>query len=97
MRLSTRIIKILKEACSESFNEHELYLFGSRTDDSRQGGDIDLAIKANIDKNLFRKNKIKFKTFLFRKGYDLKIDLIHISEGINKLLLDEIKSNWIRL
>lgn len=45
MRLSEFERQTLKSAAKDSFGEHvELRLFGSRADDSRQGGDIDLLL-----------------------------------------------------
>ncbi|MCF6309148.1 MAG: nucleotidyltransferase domain-containing protein [Sulfurimonas sp.] len=92
MRLSNRLIKLIKKASIYSFGNKEVYLFGSRVDDTKKGGDIDLAIKTVMDKKEFNKQKIKFKTFLFRQGFDLKIDLVQFSDNIDAILYDEISS-----
>ncbi|MBL6970045.1 MAG: nucleotidyltransferase domain-containing protein [Campylobacterales bacterium] len=98
MRLTNRLRNIIKEAYSYSFGTSgDIYLFGSRTDDTKKGGDIDLAIKTNINHKLFKKQKIKFKTYLFRKGYDLKIDLIQFNSTIDKLLFQEISTTGIKI
>ena len=57
MRLSKRIITILQDNIKKSFGNVNVYLFGSRTDDNKRGGDIDLAIDTNISKQEFRKKK----------------------------------------
>ncbi|BCG64704.1 MAG: toxin [Methyloprofundus sp.] len=44
MRLDTIQIKALKNALKNLNNEDEVYLFGSRVDDNKRGGDIDLLI-----------------------------------------------------
>jgi hypothetical protein len=45
MRLSESEISIIKSvACQVCGNQTHIYLFGSRTDDSKRGGDIDLFI-----------------------------------------------------
>ena len=49
MRLSRSEIDVLKSKLSSLSSNAKLYLFGSRVDDTRKGGDIDLLI---IDKNL---------------------------------------------
>lgn len=44
MRLSEKTVKVLQNAFLATFQEGELYLFGSRVSDERRGGDIDLYI-----------------------------------------------------
>ena len=41
MRLSKRYIEVIKKYFKEFFENGEIYLFGSRVDDSKKGGDID--------------------------------------------------------
>jgi predicted nucleotidyltransferase len=97
MRLSDRIQKLIVDGIRKSFGDTEIYLFGSRTDENRKGGDIDIALVLNINKDEFRKKKIQFKKYLFQKGYDLKIDLLQWNEDIDNLLQKEIETNHIRL
>ncbi len=97
MRLSKRLLKIIKEALNHSFQNLEVYLFGSRIDDSKIGGDIDLAVKTSMNTKEFRKQKTKFITFLFSHGYDLKIDIVQFSSKTDKLLFEEIKSTAIKI
>ncbi len=96
MRLSNRLQKIIKESISKSFGEVAIYLFGSRTDSTKRGGDIDLAIDCNIGNDEFKKNKIKFITNMIKAGFDLKIDLVKYNND-DTLLNNEIKNNSIRL
>ena len=42
MRLQRAEREAIKETFTEVFGEGEVYLFGSRADDTRRGGDIDL-------------------------------------------------------
>jgi len=97
MRLSDRMQKLIVDGIRKSFGDTEIYLFGSRTDESKKGGDIDIALALDINKNEFRRKKIQFKKYLFLKGYDLKIDLLQWNKNIDVLLQDEIKKNHLRL
>jgi predicted nucleotidyltransferase len=47
MRLKPFEIETIKSCLKESFGENaKIYLFGSRTDDAKRGGDIDLYVVA---------------------------------------------------
>ena len=47
MRLDKKTRDAIREAAQRYFGA-DVYLFGSRTDDSRRGGDIDLYIEAPL-------------------------------------------------
>lgn len=96
MRLSPRIQDILKNAVLKSFGDVQIYLFGSRTDDSKKGGDIDLAIAVDLPEDTFRQKKIAFLTSLARLNFDLKVDVVHYTSK-NALLFSEIQANNIRI
>lgn len=63
MRLSTKEIRLIKSKVKSIFGEAVVYLFGSRVDDTKKGGDIDLYIVSKLNDNLFRK-KQKLKIIL---------------------------------
>ena len=96
MRLSKNILKIIKLALLKSFPNEEVYLFGSRVDDNKNGGDIDLAIKGNLSKEEFKTKKIQFFTELFKQDFDIKIDLVFYNSADN-LLKSEIDKNGIKI
>ena len=96
MRLSKRIISILQENIKKSFGNVNVYLFGSRTDDNKRGGDIDLAIDANISKQEFRKKKSLLLTMLIKIDFDYKIDIVNFNTK-DKLLYNEIHKNSIKI
>ena len=58
MRLREKEVSVIKSTIKNIFGEVQLYLFGSRVDDSKKGGDIDLFVIAKDSSNLFEK-KIK--------------------------------------
>ena len=74
MRLSVQDIKVIKKATKEIYGNSPIWLFGSRVDDNKKGGDIDLFIetkqKSSID------DKIKFLRILENNGIERKVDLI---------------------
>ena len=96
MRLSKRIIDILQDNITKSFGNVDVYLFGSRTDDNKKGGDIDLAIDTNISKQEFRKKKSLFLAMLMRIDFDYKVDIVNFNTK-DKLLHNEIRKNSIRI
>jgi predicted nucleotidyltransferase len=86
MRLKEFEIEAIKKSFDEVFNKGEVILFGSRVDDNKRGGDIDLYIKAEYD---FEK-KIKFLAKLKRRIGDRKIDVVF---NINSNRLIEKEAN----
>jgi len=95
MRISKNYINIFKEKFSEFFGEGEIYLFGSRVDDNKKGGDIDLYLKVKNHSNLFEK-KIKFLSRVKRELGEQKIDII-FNEDKNRLIEVEALKWGIKL
>jgi predicted nucleotidyltransferase len=96
MRLSNYIVDIIKKSILKSFGDVGIYLFGSRVDDSKKGGDIDIAVDVDISKDEFIDKKVRFISSMMRYGVDLKIDLVSFNSK-DELLNKEIKSNHIKL
>ena len=74
MRLSLKYRQTIKKYFNEFF-EGEIYLFGSRVDDEKKGGDIDLYLVVNNQENLFER-KIKFLSRVKRELGEQKIDIV---------------------
>jgi len=89
MRVSNYLKSEIKQACKNAFGECELILFGSRVDDSKKGGDFDIAVVKDIDIDSFKNAKVKFFKYLLLKDLDLPIDLVLYSKA-NELLKNEI-------
>ena len=96
MRIPKYIKDTITQAAHTSFGGCEAILFGSRTDDSKKGGDFDIAIKGNIEYEGFKKAKVQFFKTLLLHDLDLPIDLVHYASA-NKLLQHEIDKKGVRL
>jgi predicted nucleotidyltransferase len=73
MRLSAYEIKTIKETVGQYDSNAEVYLFGSRTDDSAKGGDIDLLV---LSKNINFEGKILLQIDLKDRLGNHRIDLL---------------------
>jgi len=73
MRLKNFEIEIIEKAIHSIDPEASIYLFGSRVDENRKGGDIDLLV---FSRTLTYGDKIKIKKQLFEEMEEQKIDLI---------------------
>lgn len=58
MRLKTSEVNIIQNCFIKVFQHGALYLFGSRVDDNKKGGDIDLYIIPKTKKDLTLKKDI---------------------------------------
>lgn len=73
MRLTSEERESIKEIVKSFDPEAKIWLYGSRTDDVKRGGDIDLLIfSQTIDFN----DKLKIKGQLYEKIGEQKIDMI---------------------
>ncbi|MFK5975255.1 MAG: nucleotidyltransferase domain-containing protein [Sulfurovum sp.] len=98
MRLSQKEIEATRVSFLKTFGRGEIYLFGSRVDDTKRGGDIDLYIVLEKDMpftTIFDK-KIDFLVELKQKIGDQKIDVI-ISKDKNRPIEQEALRNGIKL
>ncbi len=95
MRLTHKEIKAINSSFLEVFKSGKIYLFGSRTDESKKGGDIDLYIQTDNKDNLMEK-KIDFLVTLKRKIGEQKIDLV-ISKDVNRPIEQEAIQKGIEL
>jgi len=91
MRLSQRYIGVIKKYFKEFFINGEIYLFGSRVDDTKKGGDIDLYLVLQEHSNLFEK-KIKFLSRIKRELGEQKIDVVFNTD--NTKLIEKEATQW---
>lgn len=86
-----QIIRVAKEIYGESVR---VYLFGSRTDDTKRGGDIDLLVRTSSEK----KGVLARIRMIARLKYvlgDQKIDVIGDHE--DSWIVNEVLATGIRL
>lgn len=76
MRIKREEADFIKQKAKEYFgSEATVYLFGSRANDHKKGGDIDLYIETNLKKG-FYDCKIKFLAALEKVLGTRKIDVV---------------------
>ena len=74
MRLHKKEQQLIIETLKNSISDAVIYLFGSRADENRRGGDIDLFLLTNNDVSL--KDKIDLLVQLECNGIERKVDSI---------------------
>ncbi|MDF1827344.1 MAG: hypothetical protein P1U39_03600 [Legionellaceae bacterium] len=77
IRLSKEEIQTLKQAVAKQDEAAEIYLYGSRVDASKHGGDIDLLI---VSKIITRADLTPIRWAFFDKFGEQKIDIM-IDQG----------------
>lgn len=77
MRLAVPEQVAIHDAIHQADIDAEVYLFGSRTDDTARGGDIDLLV---LSKRIGLMKKLEILAQLHEKLGERKIDLIIIPE-----------------
>lgn len=95
MRLSKQYQNTIKKYFIEFFGDGDIYLFGSRVDDSKKGGDIDLYLVIDNHFELFEK-KLKFLSRIKRELGDQKIDVVFNLDS-NRLIEQEARKWGVKL
>lgn len=77
MRLTEKQIQLIHQTAKACFgNKVKVFLFGSRADDTKRGGDIDLLISTQKESMATLQNKLLFIVDLKTKIGDRKIDVV---------------------
>ncbi len=95
MRLDENEIKTILDAFSTTLPAAKVFLFGSRTKDTKKGGDIDLLIK-NVEKPP-RELITEIKYNIFNKLGEQKIDILFESDTQNANFIELIKNEAVEL
>lgn len=100
MRLNVKDITSIKAVTNSVFGENAIVtLFGSRTEDSKKGGDIDLLIKCNktVSRDDLYQLKLKFLVQLKKRIGDQKIDVIIDGGQVNNSIFKKVEKEGILL
>ena len=95
MRLLPQYKETIKRSFLEVFGQGEVYLFGSRTNDAKRGGDIDLFLEIEDKRDLFAK-KLKFLARIKKRLGEQKIDVV-FNEDPKRLIEKEARKWAIKL
>ena len=90
MRLEDDVIESIVQLVKRHFhNDADVYLFGSRVDDTKYGGDIDLYIES-CSVRYPVKSKIAFKLALYEVIGEQKIDVVFHDKNLPLQPIHEI-------
>jgi uncharacterized protein len=74
MRISKEKVAFLKKQITAVYPDAEVYLFGSRVDDTKKGGDVDILVLTDTPSKLSSNNRILIS--FFKQFGEQKIDLL---------------------
>ena len=91
MRLTPFEATAIKQTAQDVFGPNvEVIVFGSRVDDAKKGGDIDLYIKTELGNDFA--HKIKFLVLLEQKIGEQKIDVVFAVDNNRPIEQQAIKT-----
>ncbi len=97
MRLNPNQIEIIRLASQEAFGPGaQVFLFGSRVDDNKHGGDVDLLIHPDKDDHLLTR-KIRFLGLLERQLGERKIDVVVEAPGDTRPIVQVARETGVQL
>ena len=98
MRLSKDILEEIADAAKEFFPGGRVLLFGSRLDDARKGGDIDLLIESPLDPADSVPARFRFLARLSRRIGECAIDVVlPMGEDDNRPILVQARRTGVEL
>ena len=93
MRLGANEVETIREEIQQSDPAAEIYLYGSRTDDSARGGDIDLWVRSS---RITYRDTLRLLTRIKDRIGWQKIDLT-INAGEDDVLAQLVAEKGVRL
>ena len=90
VRLSTAEIKCLKESVTKRDPNATIYLFGSRTDPDKKGGDIDIVILSHVlTRQDIRTVRLEFFDTFGEQKLDIVLDTPDAPGNFTGLILEK--------
>ncbi len=91
MRLNDFQLEAIKNSFIKIFKNGQIYLFGSRVDDTKKGGDIDLYLIVE-DKTTLSMKRIQFLVNLKKIMGEQKIDVVFQKDPTRAIEQEAIKN-----
>jgi len=89
MRLTNQQLEVIKTVVRNTIKEPEIYVFGSRTDDAKRGGDIDILVLG--EEHFGVEMILRMKILLKEQLGDRRIDLIYQQKGRTDAFAELVK------
>ena len=96
IRLQTSQQEAIKQLASELFENARVFVFGSRTDMSQKGGDIDIYIQTTKKDALLKAKLVFLREFEKRFG-EQKVDLLVDNGSKHKTIYEIAKKEGVLL
>ena len=96
IRLQPTQQEVIKQLASELFENAKVFVFGSRTDMSQKGGDIDIYIQTS-KKDALLKSKLAFLREFEKRFGEQKIDLLVDNGSRKKTIFEVAKREGVQL
>ena len=97
MRLKDSEIAIIKTEGRKHFGQGaKFFIFGSRADDNKRGGDIDIYIETDVKRDVLKK-KIKFLVNVKKEIGEQKIDVVINNNTSEKTIFKIARSEGIEI
>ncbi|MFM9967197.1 MAG: nucleotidyltransferase domain-containing protein [Burkholderiales bacterium] len=90
MRLDDKTRLEIRDAAQRFFGA-DVYLFGSRTDDQKRGGDIDLYIERTMSEDEAVRARVAMLGHLYNRIGERKIDLVINTGKDDRPIFDEAR------
>lgn len=99
MRLSPEQVAAIRQTAAEVFGDDVgVWLFGSRVDDSKRGGDVDLLLSpVTLDARQQLLHKIRFLSRLERRLGERKVDVVIEVPGDTRPIVRIAHQTGVRL